>query len=62
MRRNPSENLGAKHHMTPHSPVDQKKNTNLTNSTRDPEGPIPDVSGVDLLPGSQASLQLRVPR
>ena len=48
--------------MTPHSPVDQKKNPNLTNGARDPEGPIPGVSGVDLLPGSQASLQLRVPR
>ena len=48
--------------MTLHSPVDQKQNRNPTSGARDPQGSVPDVISVDLLPGSQASLQLRVPR
>ena len=48
--------------MTLHSPVGQKQNPNLTSGARDPHGPVTGVIGVDLLPGSQASLQLRVPR
>lgn len=48
--------------MTLHPPVDQKQNPNPTSGARDPQGPVPGISSVDLLPGSQASLQLRVPR
>ena len=48
--------------MTLHSPIDQKQNPNPASGAHDPHDLVPSVSSVDHLPGSQDSLQLRVPR